>query len=222
MSAPTPDQPPPTSGNITWHAGAASRGDRARALGVTGVNNMSGMTVWLTGLSGSGKSTIAVALEHALIAQRIPAYRLDGDNVRYGLCKDLGFSAEDRAENIRRVGEVCRLMADAGLIVIAAFISPYQADRDAVRAMHEHDRESPIPFLEVFVDTSLEVCEARDPKGLYKKARAGEIRGMTGIDDPYEKPTRAELVLNTSTISVNECAQALLERIRAQNAKGSA
>lgn len=196
---------PPT--NITWHAGAISRQDRARAL------NMRGVTVWLTGLSGSGKSTISVALEAALIAKGIPAYRLDGDNIRHGLCKDLGFSAADRAENIRRVGEVCRLFADAGMVAIAAFISPYRADRDAVRAMHQNDRDAPLPFLEVLVDTPLAVCEQRDPKGLYKKARAGELQGMTGINDPYEPPASPELVLDTGTLSVQECTARLLSRI---------
>ena len=200
MSAPKPT-------NITWHAGAISRQERARAL------NMRGVTVWLTGLSGSGKSTIAVALEAALIAKGIPAYRLDGDNIRHGLCKDLGFSAADRAENIRRVGEVCRLFADAGVVAIAAFISPYRADRDAVRAMHQYDREAPIPFLEVFIDTPLNICEARDPKGLYKKARAGELQGMTGIDDPYEAPKHPELALNTAALSVDACVERLLAMI---------
>lgn len=205
--------PPPS--NITWHAGALSRQDRARAL------NTRGCTVWLTGLSASGKSTIAAALEAHLVKSGCPAYRLDGDNLRHGLCADLGFTAPDRAENIRRVGEVCRLFADSGLIAIAAFISPYQADRDAVRAMHTRDRESPIPFIEVFVDTPLSVCESRDPKGLYKKARAGEITGFTGIDDPYQCPLAPELTLDTRAQSVESCVQLLLQAItRATHSPG--
>lgn len=205
------DQRPgaPTSSNITWHPAAVSRAQRARAL------NMRGATVWLTGLSGSGKSTIAVALEAALLAKGVPAYRLDGDNIRHGLCKDLGFSATDRAENIRRVGEACRLFADAGVIAIAAFISPYRADRDAVRAMHEHDRESPLRFLEVFLDTPLSVCEERDPKGLYKKARAGQLTGFTGIDDPYEPPQHAELTLDTRGLEVHACVERILSALGA-------
>lgn len=197
----------PGAKNITWHAGAVTRAERWRLLKVRGV------TVWLTGLSGSGKSTIAVALEKALVDRGVPAYRLDGDNVRHGLCKDLGFSAADRAENIRRVGEVCRLMADAGVVVIAAFISPYRADRAMVRAMHEGDREGAIPFLEVFVDTALAMCEQRDPKGLYKKARAGEIKGMTGIDDPYEAPEQAEVRADAGVMGVEACVAAILERL---------
>src|SRR4051812_22963656 len=168
--------------NITWHGGTVSRADRERVLGQRGV------TVWLTGLSGAGKSTIAVILEKMLLERGRLAYRLDGDNVRHGLNKNLGFSAEDRSENIRRVGEVAKLFTDAGVIVIASFISPYRADRDGVRAMMPAG-----DFVEVYVKVSVETAEQRDPKELYKKARAGEIKGFTGVDDPYEVPENPEL-----------------------------
>jgi bifunctional enzyme CysN/CysC len=168
--------------NITWHAGEVTPDDRP----------FRGATVWLTGLSGSGKSTVAVALERLLISQGRPAYRLDGDNVRHGLNGDLGFTEVDRTENVRRVGEVARLMADAGVVAIVPLISPYRAGRDHARAMHA---EADLAFVEVFVDTPIELCEQRDPKGLYAKARAGEITGFTGIDDPYEAPLTPELVL---------------------------
>jgi bifunctional enzyme CysN/CysC len=168
--------------NITWHSGEVGPEDRP----------FRGATVWLTGLSGSGKSTVAVALERLLVSQGRPAYRLDGDNVRHGLNGDLGFSEVDRTENVRRVGEVARLMADAGVVAIVPLISPYRAGRDHARALHA---EADLPFVEVFVDTPIELCEKRDPKGLYAKARAGEITGFTGIDDPYEAPLTPELVL---------------------------
>jgi bifunctional enzyme CysN/CysC len=148
--------------------------------------------VWFTGLSGSGKSTVANAVAERLVELGRPAYVLDGDNLRHGLNADLGFSAADRAENVRRVGEVARLMADAGLVVLVPVISPYRADRDRVRAAHE---TAGLRFVEIFVDTPLELCEQRDPKGLYAKARAGEFTGMTGVDDPYEPPRHADLVL---------------------------
>jgi bifunctional enzyme CysN/CysC len=170
------------SDNLTWHPGHVARRERPSR----------GATVWLTGLSGSGKSTVAAACEAALVAWDRPAYVLDGDNVRLGLNGDLGFSAADRAENVRRVGHVARLMADAGIVVLVPLISPYRADRDQVRALHV---EADLPFIEVFVDTPIELCEQRDPKGLYAKARAGEITGFTGIDDPYEAPAAPELVL---------------------------
>jgi len=170
------------TGNVVWHQGAVARADRP------GV----GATVWFTGLSGSGKSTVAAELERALVAAGRPAYLLDGDNLRHGLNADLGFSAADRSENIRRVGEVARLFADAGVVALVPVISPYRTDRDRARAIHE---AVGVPFVEVFVDTPLEVCEARDPKGLYAKARAGEIKGFTGIDDPYEAPLRPDLRL---------------------------
>lgn len=170
------------STNVTWHDGEVGRGDRPT----------SGATVWLTGLSGSGKSTVAVALERLLVDAGRPAYRLDGDNLRHGLNADLGFSEADRTENVRRAGEVARLLADAGVVAIVPLISPYRAGRDAARAIH---LAAGVPFVEVFVDTPIELCEQRDPKGLYAKARAGEITGFTGIDDPYEAPQHPELVL---------------------------
>jgi adenylylsulfate kinase len=153
----------------------------------------SSCTVWFTGLSGSGKSTLAFAVEEALVDRGVAAYVLDGDNVRFGLNSDLGFSPEDRTENIRRIGEVCRLFQDAGLVVLTAFISPYRADRESVRALHPVGR-----FLEVFVDTPLEVCESRDPKGLYVKARAGEIPDFSGVSAPYEPPEAPDVVIDTS------------------------
>jgi adenylyl-sulfate kinase len=155
------------------------------------------VTLWFTGLSGSGKSTIANAVAERLLELGRPAYVLDGDNLRHGLNADLGFSAADRAENVRRVGEVARLMADAGLVVLVPVISPYRADRDRVREAHE---AAGLRFVEVFVDTPLELCEQRDPKGLYAKARAGEVTGMTGIDDPYEPPPTPELVLTPAAL----------------------
>jgi adenylylsulfate kinase len=194
--------------NITWHEGHVTRRERREALGQQGV------TIWLTGLSGSGKSTIAVALEQVLMQQGKHAYVLDGDNVRHGLNKNLGFSAEDRAENIRRIGEVTKLFADAGLISITSFISPYRADRDLVRKLHA---DADLPFLEVYVQTPLEIAEQRDPKGLYKKARAGEIKGFTGIDDPYEEPAKPELVLHTGSQTVEESVRALYELIEAKD-----
>ncbi|HEX6220545.1 MAG TPA: adenylyl-sulfate kinase [Acidimicrobiia bacterium] len=190
--------------NVVWHEGAVNRVDRASATGGAGV------TVWLTGLSGSGKSTIAYVVEERLVAEGRAAYVLDGDNLRHGINSDLGFSKEDRTENIRRVGEIARLMADAGLVVLVPVISPYQADRDAVRRKHE---EIALRFVEVFVDTPLEVCEERDPKGLYARARAGEISGMTGVDDPYEAPVSPELHLDGSAMDVNDGAGMILERL---------
>jgi adenylyl-sulfate kinase len=154
--------------------------------------------VWLTGLSGSGKSTLANAVAERLLDDGRPAYVLDGDNLRHGLNADLGFSAADRAENVRRVGEVARLMADAGLVVLAPVISPYRADRGRVRAAHE---AAGLRFVEVFVDTPLELCERRDPKGLYAKARAGEVTGMTGIDDPYEPPLTPDVRIEPADVA---------------------
>ncbi len=190
--------------NITWDEGGLSREERLGALGCRGG------TVWFTGLSASGKSTIASALEARLIRRGIYSYRLDGDNVRHGLNSNLGFSADDRAENIRRVGEVARLFADSGCIAIASFISPYRRDRDSVRRLHE---EAGLAFVEVHVDTPIAVCEQRDPKGLYKKARAGEIAGFTGVDDPYEPPTRAEVVLVTERMDVERCVARVAEHL---------
>ena len=187
--------------NVTAHSHLASRADRAKALG------QHGATVWFTGLSACGKSTIAVALEKQLLDAGRAAYVLDGDNIRLGLNKNLGFSAADRAENIRRIGEVCKLFADAGLVAIASFISPYRADRDAVRKVHA---DAGLPFVECFVDTPLEVCEQRDPKGLYKKARAGVIPNFTGISDPYEAPEHADLTLKAGDLSVEACVAQVL------------
>ncbi len=206
---PTPEpvpHPRQKAENIVWHEGEITRADRAKVLG------HAGCTLWLTGLSGSGKSTIAVALEKALVLGGKLAYRLDGDNVRHGLNANLGFSPDDREENIRRVGEVAKLFADAGVITISSFISPYQRDRDRVRTIHE---EAGVAFLEVFIDTPLEVCESRDPKGLYKKARAGEIKGFTGIDDPYEPPQRPEVHIRTDDQSIEDSANQLVEALRA-------
>ena len=193
------------STNIHWHEGDISREERWKALGC------SGATLWFTGLSGSGKSTVASALEQALVNAGVNSYRLDGDNIRHGLNKNLGFSAADRTENIRRIGEVAKLFTDSGCVALTSFISPYRADRDLCRKLHE---DAGLPFAEVFVDTPLEVCEQRDPKGLYKKARAGEIKGFTGIDDPYEAPEKAELVLNTAVLSVEQSVEMCMAYLR--------
>jgi adenylyl-sulfate kinase len=193
------------SENVTWHAHAVTRADRERVTGGEG------MTVWLTGLSGSGKSTIAVAVEAALLERGRHAYLLDGDNLRHGLNGNLGFSAEDRAENVRRVGEVAKLFADAGTVTLVSLVSPYAADRDRVRALHE---EAGLRFVEVFVDTPLEECERRDPKGLYAKARAGELKGLTGVDAPYEAPSDPELTLGSpSTQTVEAAASSVVATI---------
>ena len=187
------------SKNLTWHEGQVSRGDREELLGQRGV------TVWLTGLSGSGKSTIAVAAEQVLSERRRLTYILDGDNVRQGLNNNLGFSPDDRTENIRRIGEVAKLFTDAGIIVFTSFISPYRADRDAVRAiMADGD------FLEAYVAASLETCESRDVKGLYKKARAGEIPEFTGISAPYEEPEKPELLIDTNAQTLDESVAVLI------------
>jgi len=188
------------STNVTWHDGDVAPADRPST----------GATVWLTGLSGSGKSTVAVVLEQLLVALGRPAYRLDGDNLRLGLNADLGFSADDRAENVRRAGEVARLFADAGVVAIVPLISPYRAGRDHARAIH---RAAGLTFLEVFVDTPIALCEQRDPKGLYAKARAGEITGFTGIDDPYEAPVRAELTLTPADGDPVAQATRILDRL---------
>ncbi|MBC6428043.1 MAG: adenylyl-sulfate kinase [Cellvibrionales bacterium] len=187
--------------NVHWHAGDISAADRGRLLGQRGA------TLWFTGLSGSGKSTIAVALESALFARGHLCYRLDGDNIRLGINKNLGFSAADRAENIRRIGEVSKLFADAGLIVLSSFVSPYRRDREQVRALHA---ASGFDFIEVFVDVPLAVAEQRDPKGLYKQARAGKIANFTGIDDPYEAPENPEIVLPSAELSLAEEVALLL------------
>lgn len=189
--------------NVHWHSGDIDKEDRYKVLG------QKGATIWFTGLSGSGKSTVAVALEKELIRRGKVCYRLDGDNVRLGINKNLGFSAEDRHENIRRIGEVSKLFVDTGVIALSSFISPYRTDRDLVRELHE---SAGMDFIEVFVDCSLAVAEERDPKGLYKKARAGEIKGFTGIDDPYEEPSTPEVHLHSDEMSVaQELAMLLAE-----------
>jgi bifunctional enzyme CysN/CysC len=187
-----------TSSNVVWHESEVPREERWDAAGVRGA------TVWLTGLSGSGKSTVASALTVLLTERGVLTYTLDGDNLRHGLNGDLGFSAEDRTENVRRVGEVARLFADAGVVAIVPLISPYRAGRDHARAMHA---AAGLPFFEVFVDTPIEVCATRDPKGLYAKARAGEITGFTGVDDPYEPPLAPELMIPGGTASPGEAAR---------------
>ena len=193
------------SENVVWHGGEIGRADRAERLGQRGA------TIWFTGLSGSGKSTLAVSVEHALHQSGRHAYRLDGDNVRHGLNGDLGFGPEDRDENIRRVGEVSALMADSGLLVLSSFISPFRAERSRVRALHE---AAGLPFLEIFVDVPLDVAESRDPKGLYKKARAGEISDFTGIHQPYEPPEAPELRLPTSELSLQESTAKVIDVLR--------
>ena len=190
----------PKSRNITWHAGMVTKADRES------ISGNKGCTIWMTGLSGSGKSTLAVALEKKLWDRGIRSYVLDGDNIRHGLNKDLGFSPKDRTENIRRIGEVAKLFTDAGVINVTAFISPYRADRDSVRALMAAG-----DFIEVHVDCPVEVCERRDVKGLYKKARAGEIPEFTGISAPYEEPLNPELTVNTDRHSEEECLNQLLQ-----------
>lgn len=185
--------------NVVWHAHHVTREERAAQ------KQQKPCVIWLTGLSGSGKSTIANALEGELFRRGHQSYLLDGDNIRFGLNKDLGFSDADRIENIRRIGEVAKLFADAGLIVITAFISPFRSDRNMVRRLLPAGE-----FYEVHVHAALEVCESRDPKGLYKKARAGQIPNFTGIDSPYEAPDAAELALDTGSLSVQEAVDRLL------------
>lgn len=212
------DLPMGSDSNITWHAGHVSQADRRRVLGQRGV------TIWMTGLSASGKSTIASLVEQKLTQRGRAAYRLDGDNIRFGLNKDprllveqsgysdeaarrfgVSFSADDRMENIRRIGEVAKLFADAGMITITSFISPYRRDRESVRAMHEAGA-----FVEVYVKVSVEAAARRDPKGLYKRAMAGEIKGFTGIDDPYETPEHAEIVIDTETTAPDAAADRVI------------
>jgi adenylylsulfate kinase len=191
--------------NITWHEGHVSREARAVLL------KQKGATIWFTGLSGSGKSTIAFTLEHALVQRGRLAYVLDGDNIRHGLNKNLGFSAADREENIRRIGEVAKLFADSGVVTMTSFISPYRKDRDTVRALHV---EGKLPFIEVHVNTPIATCEQRDPKGLYKKARAGQLKNFTGIDDPYEPPIHPELAIDATSISPQDATVLLLEYLQ--------
>lgn len=190
--------------NVYWHEGDVDRSHREELLGHKGA------TLWFTGLSGSGKSTVAVALEKALFAKGKLCYRLDGDNVRLGINKNLGFSAEDRTENIRRIGEIAKLFVDTGVIALSSFVSPYRADRDLVRELHE---QAGMAFIEVFVDVPLSVAEERDPKGLYKKARAGEIKNFTGIDDPYEAPEKPEIVLNSHEMSLEQEVEVLVDKL---------
>ena len=199
------------SANLFWTRGKVTSAQRARR------NGHAGSIVWLTGLSGAGKSSIAVELERALFEQGRQVYVLDGDNLRHGLCADLGFSEDDRVENIRRAGEVAALLADAGIVAITAFISPFRAGRDAVRASVPAER-----FLEVYVNAPLEVCEARDAKGLYAMARAGAIPAFTGISSPYEPPLAAELEVNTDRQSIDECVEAILEALRARQRRNGA
>ena len=197
--------------NITWHEGHATREERAALL------KQKGATLWFTGLSGSGKSTIAFTLEHALVQRGRLAYVLDGDNIRHGLNKNLGFSAADREENIRRIGEVAKLFADAGIITLTSFISPYRKDRDLVRALHA---EAKLTFIEVHVNTPIATCEQRDPKGLYKKARAavasGKGMGFTGVDDPYEAPLQPELAIDATSVSPQDAAIKLIDYLERQ------
>jgi bifunctional enzyme CysN/CysC len=197
----------PVSANVVWHESEVPREERWGAAGVRGA------TVWFTGLSGSGKSTVASAVAALLTERGVLSYTLDGDNLRHGLNGDLGFSADDRAENVRRVGEVARLFADAGVIALVPLISPYRAGRDHARALHD---AAGLPFVEVFVDTPIEVCEQRDPKGLYAQARAGKLRGFTGIDDPYEPPLQAELVIPGGALPPRDAAALIGERLAAE------
>lgn len=197
--------------NITWHDGHVGREDRE------GLLKQKGATIWFTGLSGCGKSTIAFTVEHALVQRGHLAYVLDGDNIRHGLNKNLGFSAADREENIRRIGEVTKLFADAGLFSLTSFISPYRKDRDQARKIHQ---EAGLTFIEVFVDVPIEICAQRDPKGLYQKARAalaeGKGMGFTGVDDPYEPPPDPEIVLHNDKLTVEEAAAEVLNYLQAQ------
>uniref|UniRef100_A0A673KMM5 Bifunctional 3'-phosphoadenosine 5'-phosphosulfate synthase 2-like n=1 Tax=Sinocyclocheilus rhinocerous TaxID=307959 RepID=A0A673KMM5_9TELE len=198
--------------NVVYQAHHVSRSKRGQVVGTRG--GFRGCTVWLTGLSGAGKTTIGFAVEEYLVSHAIPCYSLDGDNIRHGLNKNLGFTATDREENIRRIAEVARLFADAGLVCITSFISPFTKDRNDARKIHEI---AGLPFFEVFVNAPLEVCESRDVKGLYKKARAGEIKGFTGIDSDYEKPEAPELVLKTGELTVNDCIQQLVDLLKEQD-----
>lgn len=195
-------RPGVVSTNITWYEGKVSAADRKRLL------RQEAATIWLTGLSGSGKSTIAFELEKQLVCLGHAAYALDGDNVRHGLNRDLGFTPEDRTENIRRVAEVARLFNEAGVFVITAFISPYRADREMARTIIGPER-----FIETHIAAELDICEKRDPKGLYKKARAGQMSDFTGISAPYEAPTNPNLRLNTGTLTVNETLDEILRHL---------
>ena len=192
-----------TSTNVVWHNATVTRARRESQ------NGHRGAIIWFTGLSGSGKSTLAHAVEETLYQHGCRTFVLDGDNVRHGLCGDLGFSDKDREENIRRVGEIAKLFMEAGVIVLTAFISPYRADRQRVRGLVAHG-----DFIEIYCDTSIEICEARDVKGLYKKARAGQIKEFTGISSIYEVPENPELVVNTGEKELNACVQQVMVEIR--------
>ncbi|KAJ1999581.1 Adenylyl-sulfate kinase [Coemansia thaxteri] len=198
-----------SSSNITWHEGQVSRVERAQLL-----NRKPGLTIWFTGLSASGKSTIASALEQHLLHRGVSAYRLDGDNIRFGLNKNLGFSPEDRTENIRRIAEVSKLFADATNIAITSFISPYRSDRASARQLHQ---EAGIPFVEVFADVPVEVAEQRDPKGLYQKARAGEIKEFTGVSAPYEVPETPEVHVHTDRSTIAQAVEQIVAYLEANN-----
>lgn len=193
---------PPASTNVVWHHATVTRACREAQ------NGHRGGIIWFTGLSGSGKSTLAHAVEESLYQRGCRAFVLDGDNVRHGLCGDLSFSAQDRQENIRRIGEVAKLFMEAGVIVLTAFISPYRADRKRVRGMVEHG-----DFIEIYCDAPIEVCESRDVKGMYKKARAGLIPEFTGISAPYEVPENHEFTMNTGTASLNACVQQVIDEM---------
>jgi adenylylsulfate kinase len=193
--------------NITWHEGHVTRPERGKLL------HQQGATLWFTGLSGSGKSTVAFTLEHALVQRGRLAYVLDGDNIRHGLNKNLGFSAADREENIRRIGEVAKLFADCGVVAMTSFISPYRKDRDGVRTLH---KAAGLPFIEIYLNTPIATCEQRDPKGLYKKARAGELKNFTGIDDPYEAPLTPELTIDATSTSPQDATIMLLQYLQKQ------
>ncbi len=192
----------PISTNTVWHHATVTRARREEQ------NGHRGAIIWFTGLSGSGKSTLAHTVEEALHQQGCRTFVLDGDNVRHGLCGDLGFSARDREENIRRIGEMAKLFMEAGVIVLTAFISPYRADRERVRGMVEHG-----DFIEIYCDAPIEVCESRDVKGLYKKARAGQIAEFTGISSPYEAPENPELTVNTGELELEACAQQVIDEM---------
>jgi len=193
---------PPISSNVVWHHATVTRARREQQ------NNHRGAILWFTGLSGAGKSTLAHAVEEELHQMGCRTFVLDGDNVRHGLCGDLGFSNEDRIENIRRVGEVAKLFMEAGIIVLTAFISPFRSDRERVRGMVEHG-----DFIEIYCDSSIEVCETRDVKGFYKKARAGQIAEFTGISSPYEVPENPEITVRTGTVELEVCVQQVLAQL---------
>ncbi|KGP74560.1 adenylyl-sulfate kinase [Pontibacillus yanchengensis] len=194
------------STNITWHNSKVTKEDRQKQ------KNHKSPVIWFTGLSGSGKSTVSVELEKALFEHGVHAYRLDGDNIRHGLNNNLGFSPEDRKENIRRIGEVANLLNDAGLVTLTAFISPYREDRNQVRQLLEDG-----DFIEVFVKCSLEECEKRDPKGLYQKARDGEIKGFTGIDAPYDEPEQPEVTVETDEMELKESVEVIMDYLKENN-----